>query len=105
MVEGSLPAYPQGWRSRYRRCDGGGVRAKPGGQSFGPPGAHHVGPLSSAAGPEGLHPQGGWSRISSAPRPSDMGFILHLTQIEFGNDGVFERRWQPILAVHGPPLG
>src|SRR5262245_64171020 len=45
MDEGSLPAHPQGWCSRYRRCDGGRVRAKPGGQAFGPLGAlflHHV---------------------------------------------------------------
>jgi hypothetical protein len=42
----------------YRRCDGGRVCAKPGGQSFGPPGAHQVRPLSSAAGPVGVHSQG-----------------------------------------------
>src|SRR5262249_7493409 len=66
MDEGGLPAHPQGWCSRYRGCDGGRVRAEPGGQSFGPPGAHQVRPLPSATGPTGIHPQGRWSRISSA---------------------------------------
>src|SRR5215471_15083964 len=72
MDEGSLPAHPQGWCSRYRWCDGGSVRANLGGQSFEPPGAHQVGPLSSATGPAGIHPQGRWSRISSATRPSNL---------------------------------
>src|SRR5215470_11841902 len=30
MDEGGLPAHPQGWCPRYRRCDGGRVCAKPG---------------------------------------------------------------------------
>src|SRR5215831_3690877 len=41
---------------------------------------------------------------SPAPRPSDAGFIFHLTQFELGNDAVFERRSQPIRAVNDPPL-
>src|SRR5262245_57081495 len=48
MDEGSLPANPQGRCPRHRWCNGGGVRAKPGGQSFRPPGARQVRPLSSA---------------------------------------------------------
>src|SRR5262249_51704862 len=47
-------------------------------------------------GPEGGHPQGRRSWISSATRPSDVAFIMQLTQFEFGK---CERKWQPILAA------
>src|ERR1700730_7520779 len=97
MDEGSLPAHPQGWCPRHRRCDGGRLCAKPGSQSLGSPGAHQVWPLSSAAGPEGIHSEDGW--IASATRHSDMAFIVHLTQFEFGNDGVCEGKWQSIPVV------
>jgi DNA-binding winged helix-turn-helix (wHTH) protein len=38
----------------------------------GSPGTHQVRPLLRAAGPAGVHPQGRWSRIPSAPWPSNL---------------------------------
>ena len=53
--------------------------------------------LSSAAVAEEIHPKGG--RQTAAARHCDAGFIMHLTQIEFGNHCVCERMSQPNRAV------
>src|SRR5262249_30432998 len=70
MAEGGLPAHPQGWCPRHRRCDGGGLCGKPGGQSLGPLGTHQVRPLPSAAGPTSIYSEVGW--IAQALRPSNV---------------------------------
>jgi hypothetical protein len=68
LDEGGLSADPQGRCSRHRRRHGGRLRSEPGSQSSGPSGSHHVWPLSGAAGPSSIHPQGGRLTKTSRPR-------------------------------------
>src|SRR5271157_1410245 len=83
MDERGLPAHPQGWCSRHRRCDGGRLCDKPGSQSPGPPRSHQVGSLQSTASASDIYPEGGW--LASAARYSDAGCIMHLVQFRLGD--------------------
>src|ERR1700692_1460787 len=69
-LEWMKPADPQGWCPWHRRCDGGRLCDKPGGQSLGPSGSHQVGSLHSAARAQYIYSQGGW--LPSAARHPDL---------------------------------
>src|ERR1700691_5894831 len=70
LDDGGLSTDPQGWCFRHRRRHGGGLRGEPGGQSSGPSGSHQVRSLPSAAGPAGIHSQGG--RLAKDARHSNL---------------------------------